>query len=115
MKMSRYYYLLSMQILEVSENFAKVKMSFSNDFMDVHGFINGGIIAALAEAAASNALLTIYDEEVLITHDFMINFLQRAKADFYCEANLKHRHNNLAACGAIVWDEGGQKTLHLRF
>ena len=57
-----YYSLLGLEIIEESKDFGKVKMRLSDELLNVYGFINGGIIVALADATVPNAPLTVVDK-----------------------------------------------------
>lgn len=103
-----YYFTLGLEILEVSESFAKVKMSFSNDVANVYGFINGGIIVTLADATVANALLTVYDKEILTAIDVKMNFLRPAKSDIYAVAHARHCGKQIAVCDVNVADADGK-------
>lgn len=104
-----YYFTLGLEIIEVSENFAKVKMAFSNDLANVYGFINGGIIVTLADATVANALLTVYDKEILTAIDVKMNFLRPAKSDIYAVAHARHCGKQIAVCDVQVKDAGGKE------
>jgi uncharacterized protein (TIGR00369 family) len=103
-----YYYPLGLEIVATSEGFAKVKMPFSKDLLNVYESINGGIITTLADAATANALMTVYDDKMLLTIDAKINFLRPARSDLFCEAHVRHRGRQMAVCDAEVMDENGK-------
>jgi len=103
-----YYHPLGLEIVEVRENFAKVKLTYSKDIVNVYGVINGGVIATLADAAVANALLTVYDDEILTTIEFKINFWRPANSGIHCEARVLHRGKRVAVCEVEVKDENGK-------
>ena len=69
-----YYYPLGLEIMEVGESYAKVKMAYSKDISNAYGMTNGGIIATLADAAVANAIMGVYDDEILTSTDFNMSF-----------------------------------------
>lgn len=103
-----YYLPLGLDILATSEGFAKMRMPLSKDLFNVYGSINRGIITTLADAATANALMTVYDNRMLLTLDAKINFLRPALSDLYCEARVQHRGKRMAVCDAQVMDENGK-------
>ena len=103
-----YYYPLGLEILAAAEGYARVKMPYSKHLSNVYGSINGGIITTLADAATANALLTVYDQRMLLTIDAKINFIRPAFSDLYCEAHVRHRGGQMAVCEAEVGDENGK-------
>ena len=102
-----YYDPLGLEIVEVAEDFARVKMAYSEDIVNVYGMINGGIIATLADAAAANALLSAYDDEILTTIEFKINFWRAAKTDLYGEARILHKGKGVAVSEVEIKDAQG--------
>ena len=103
-----YYHPLGLEIVEVAENFARVKMTYSKDMVNPYGIINGGILSALADAAVANALLGAYDDEILTTVEFKMNFWRAAKSDVYGEARILHRGDRLAVSEVEVKDARGE-------
>ena len=100
-----YYLPLGLEIVEVAENFARVKMAYSKDLVNPYGMINGGILSTLADAAVANALLGAYDDEILTTVEFKMNFWRAAKTDVYAEARILHRGKRLAVGEVEVMDD----------
>jgi len=91
----------------VAENFAKVKMAYSKDIVNVYGIINGGVIATLADAAVANALLSTYDDEILTTIEFKMNFWRTAKTAVYGEARILHKGRRVAVSEVEIKDAEG--------
>jgi uncharacterized protein (TIGR00369 family) len=103
-----YYYPLGLDIMEVGENYAKVKMTYSKDICNVYGMVNGGIIATLADAAVANALLGAYDDEILTSIGFSMSFWRATKTSVYAEALILHRGSHVAMAEVDVKDENGK-------
>lgn len=103
-----YYHPLGLEIVEVAENFARVKMAYSKDMVNPYGMINGGILSTLADAAVANALLGAYDDEILTTIEFKMNFWRAAKTDVYGEARILHRGKRLAVSEVEIKDAKGE-------
>jgi uncharacterized protein (TIGR00369 family) len=102
-----YYDPLGLEIVEVAENFAKVKMAYSEDIVNVYGMINGGVIATLADAAVANALLSAYDDEILTTIEFKMNFWRPAIKAIYGEAHILHKGRRVAVSEVEIKDAEG--------
>ena len=103
-----YYHPLGLEIVATAAGYAKMKMPHTKDLLNVYGSINGGIITTLADAATANALMTVYDDKMLLTLDAKINFLRPALSDLYCEAHVRHRGAQMAVCDAQVTAPNGK-------
>jgi uncharacterized protein (TIGR00369 family) len=102
-----YYDPLGLEIVEVAESYAKVKMAYSKDIVNVYGMINGGVIATLADAAVANALLSKYDDEILTTIEFKMNFWRAAKTAVVGEARVLHKGRRVAVSEVEIKDTDG--------
>jgi acyl-CoA thioesterase len=67
---------LGVQVPELGEGFARFALNVRRDFLNSQGFLQGGILAALADEAVAYALFSLVPEgEMISTVEMKINFL----------------------------------------
>lgn len=67
---------LGVQVPELGEGFARFTLGVRRDFLNSQGFLQGGIITALADEAVAYALFSLVPEgEMISTVEMKINFL----------------------------------------
>ena len=67
---------LGVQAPELGEGFARFALSVRRDFLNSQGFLQGGVIASLADEAVAYALFSLVpDGEMISTVEMKINFL----------------------------------------
>lgn len=78
---------LKLKLGPVGKGFARVSIDFERRLAQVHGFMHGGVLASLADTAATYAANTLlYPQRETITVELKINYLaplktKRASAD----------------------------------
>ncbi|MDX2044798.1 MAG: PaaI family thioesterase [Acidobacteriota bacterium] len=92
-----YLNFLGIELLDASEGWVKMKLSFRPEFLQPFT-VHGGAIYSLADAAAAHALMTrIMPEQYPTTVEQRINFLKAVKdQDVYCEATILNLGRTLA-------------------
>jgi|UniRef100_A0A7C3SHT4 uncharacterized protein (TIGR00369 family) len=67
---------LGVQVPELAEGFARFELPVRRDFLNSQGFLQGGLIASLADEAVAYALFSLVPEgEMISTVEMKINFL----------------------------------------
>jgi uncharacterized protein (TIGR00369 family) len=67
---------MGVQAPELGEGFARFVLPVRHDFLNSQGFLQGGVIAALADEAVAYALFSLVSEgEMISTVEMKINFL----------------------------------------
>ena len=103
-----YYGPLGLKIVEVGEGMAKVRLSYARAVTNPYGMVAGGIITTLADTAVATALLTLVEDEILVSLEHKINFFRPAKGDLIAEARVLNRGRSLAVAEAAVLDDQGR-------
>ena len=71
---------MGVQVPELGEGYAHFTLEIRPDFHNSQGFLQGGVIAALADEAVAYALFSLVsDEEMISTVEMKINFLAPAQ------------------------------------
>lgn len=67
---------LGVRVPELAEGFARFELTVRRDFLNSQGFLQGGLIASLADEAVAYALFSLVPEgEMISTVEMKINFL----------------------------------------
>ena len=92
-KKSPYYRHLGMEVIDVDKGFAKLRMPFSEKLTHPFGFLHGGAIASLADAAVANGVLTLIEpDERIAAIEVKCNFLIAVgKGTLTAEAKIIHK------------------------
>lgn len=68
--------LLGISIIDVSEGLASLSLKIRPEFLQNHGVVHGGVIAALIDTAAAFAVVSILDTgETTTTIDLTVHYL----------------------------------------
>jgi acyl-CoA thioesterase len=97
--------LLGLNILKVTQDFARVKLPFNTDFTNPHNSLHGGAIVSLADTAAAVALSTRFENAEFFTIRFNIEFKKQAKSDIFAEARIIRKRRNLYSIDIKIFDE----------
>jgi uncharacterized protein (TIGR00369 family) len=101
-----YYGHLGMAVVDVDKGFAKLRMPFSEKLTHSFGFLHGGAIASLADAAVANAVLTLIEsDERIAAIEVKCNFLIAVgKGTLTAEAKIIHKGFRTAVGEVNIWD-----------
>jgi uncharacterized protein (TIGR00369 family) len=105
---SRVPFLLNLKVKlgPVGPGFARVSINFERRLAQMYGFMHGGVIASLADTAATYASNTLlYPERETITVELKINYtapLKTKKA--YADAAVLHSGNKTSISEVKVFD-----------
>lgn len=102
-----YYGPLGLKITEVGEGRAKVCLTYAQAVTNPYGMVAGGVITTLADTAVATALLTLVEDEILVSLEHKINFWRPAKGDLTAEARVLNRGKTVAVAEVEVSDDKG--------
>ena len=105
-KKSPYYGHLGMEVIDVDRGFAKLCMPFSQKLTHPFGFLHGGAIVSLADAAMANAVLTMIEpDERIAAIEVKCNFLIAVgRGTLTAEAKIIHKGFRTAVGEVNIWD-----------
>lgn len=100
--------LLGLELLELSEGYAKGRIPMKKEFGNLYGGMHGGCVYALADTVAGIAAAT-YGNYVT-TIDGKMNYLLPVKdtAYVYCEAKVVRQGGTIGVYQAQITDDGGK-------
>lgn len=96
--------IIGASISSIAPGTVRVDMPYNNDLTQQHGFLHGGIVAAIADSACGYAALTLIPADAaVLTVEYKINFLSPAFGDkFYVIGHVKKAGNTLTYTTADV-------------
>lgn len=97
---------LKLKLGPVGRGFARVTVDFEKRLAQVHGFMHGGVVATLADTAATYAANTLlYPERETITVELKINYLAPVKTKkAYADASVLHSGSKTSISEVKVYD-----------
>jgi uncharacterized protein (TIGR00369 family) len=103
--------LLGFELQERDSTGAVLRLPLQHDFLQEEGLVQGGVIAALADATAVQVLLPeLAPERSLTSIEFKLNFLRPARlagGALVARAELVRRGRSIALCKVLV-EQAGQ-------
>ncbi len=107
---SPFYRLLGMEVAEMGEGFARLRMPVSQNHHQIYGSAHGGAIGSLADSAVALALITLIGpEEKAITIELKVNFLAPVvEGEVVAEARIVHRGRRIAVGDVEVKADNGK-------
>ena len=89
---------LGVKVPELGEGFARFVLEIRPEFHNSQGFLQGGVIAALADEAVAYALFSLVPEgEMISTVEMKINFLAPAQTGtIEAQAHIRKRGRTLS-------------------
>jgi uncharacterized protein (TIGR00369 family) len=105
-----YFDHLGIEIVEVTEGFARLRLDFKEHITHPFGYFHGGAIASLADSAGINAVMTVlHDDEKALTLEMKINYLLAVKGcSIYGEGKVIHKGKKFAVADVDVKSDDGQ-------
>ena len=104
-----YYGPLGLEITRVGEGRATVRLSYAKAVTNPYGMVAGGVITTLADTAVATALLTLVEDEILVSLEHKINFWRPATGDLTAEARVLNRGRAVAVAEVDISDDQGDK------
>jgi len=103
--------LLGRKILRADAERGEVEMEFAgrDEFLNRHGHLQGGLLAAMLDSALSCALLvTLPPERTSLTLEMKVSYLRQAPAGaVLAKAKLLHHGRGIAFAEGSLSDAGG--------
>jgi acyl-CoA thioesterase len=89
---------MGVKVPELGEGYARFTLEIRPDFHNSQGFLQGGVIAALADEAVAYALFSLVPEgEMISTVEMKINFLAPAQTGMIeAQAHIRKRGRTLS-------------------
>ena len=89
---------MGVEVPELKEGYARFTLKIRPDFHNSQGFLQGGVIAALADEAVAYALFSLVPEgEMISTVEMKINFLAPAQhGEIVAQAHIRKRGRTLS-------------------
>ena len=105
-----YYEHIGIEVVEVSEGFAKLSLKLKDCLTHPFGYLHGGAMASLADSAGINSVFTtLHDDEKAVTLEMKINFLLPVKdKGVYAEGRVIHRGKKSAVSDVEVKNMNGK-------
>jgi len=102
--------MLGLELLEHSPEAARIRLPVRAEFAQEEGVVQGGILAALADATAVYLLLDGLPEDRSLTSiEFKLNFLSAARLDagpLEARATIIRRGGQIALCRSVIEQAG---------
>jgi uncharacterized protein (TIGR00369 family) len=105
-----FYQLLQITLDQIDIGFARFRMPFRKELIQVNGVVHGGAIASLADTAVAFALMTLIQRgQQVTTVEFKINFLAPVdKGIMIGEARIVNKGRKLVMADMDVKNEEGK-------
>ena len=105
---SPFYRLLGMEVVDIKENYSRLRIPFKKELLQIQGVAHGGVVASIADAAVAIALFSLVDlNDILSTIELKVNYLAPIKSgEIIAEGRIIHKGSRIAVGEADVWNEG---------
>ena len=105
---SPFYRLLGMEVVDIKENYSRLRIPFKKELLQIQGVTHGGVVASIADAAVAIALFSLVDlNDILSTIELKVNYLAPIKSgEIVAEGRIIHKGSRIAVGEADVWNEG---------
>ncbi|MBC7246386.1 MAG: PaaI family thioesterase [Actinobacteria bacterium] len=106
---SPFYRHLGMEVLEMGEGRARLRLEVREEHKNLYGILHGGVLAALLDSTCSIAVGTLLGEgEAAVTLDQRINFISNVSGGvLYGEGKALHKGRYTGVGQGEVRDEEG--------
>jgi uncharacterized protein (TIGR00369 family) len=90
------------ELTHVSPGRSEVRLPFSEDLTQQHGFLHAGVVASVLDSACGYATLSLAPPRgAVLAVEFKVNFLSPAEGDFLvARAGVLRAGRNLSTCTA---------------
>ncbi len=104
-----FWSLLGMELLDVKQGWAQIKVPFSEKIVNAIGIVHGGVIFSPADSAIGVALAGLLQQDELITTvEMKINYLKPFDSgSIIAEGKIIHKGTHTAVGEAEVKDAAG--------
>ncbi len=98
---------MGVEVPELGEGYARFTLEIRPDFHNSQGFLQGGVIAALADEAVAYALFSLVPEgEMISTVEMKINFLAPAQQGILEAQALIRKRGRTLSLGEVEVTQG---------
>ncbi|WP_287152579.1 PaaI family thioesterase [Candidatus Solincola tengchongensis] len=106
---SPYYRHLGMEVVEVGEGLARLRLNIKTEHKNLYGILHGGVLASLLDSTCSIAVGTLLSPgEAAVTLDQRINFVSNVREGVvYTEGKALHKGRYTGVGYGEVRDEEG--------
>ncbi len=106
---SAYWHLLGIELVEVKEGLARVRMPFRPELQQGYGAMHGGALASLADSSMAVALISLVEPgQRVYTVEMKVNYLSAVLGgQVVAEARIVQKGRSLAVGETHIRDEGG--------
>lgn len=106
---SPYYRHLGMEVLEIGDGYARLRLVVRDEHKNLYGILHGGVLASLLDSTCSIAVGTLLSPgEAAVTLDQRINFVSNVRDGvLYTEGRALHKGRYTGVGYGEVRDEGG--------
>jgi len=103
------YIHLGFQLDALDDGRAQVRLKFQPHLGNSRGEVHGGTVAAIIDAAMSQAVRSLVDMAMgVATMNMNLNFLAPAKGEIICKGNVIKRGRSIMFTEAEVYGEDGE-------
>jgi uncharacterized protein (TIGR00369 family) len=105
-----YLQLLGMELLELDEGRAVVKLEMKDHHRQPYGVLHGGATASVIDTATAFAIISALPAEKATTVDLTVHYLRPVSTGFIiCEAKIVRAGKRLITVSADVHDNQGKQ------
>ena len=104
---------LEMKLEEIRNGYARMRMPFRPEYLQARGYLQGGLMVALADEAIAHAIVSVLDAGFeMTTVELKCNFLAHVTGgDLSAEATVFKKGRTLIIGDCLVKDEKGKDVL----
>jgi uncharacterized protein (TIGR00369 family) len=101
---------IGMEIKKSIPGYSEVELKITQQLLQIHGSVHGGIQATLIDAAVGTALTPMLeDHEAASTVELKTNFLRPGMGEkLICKGSIKHKGRNLVLGEAEIINDMGK-------
>lgn len=101
---------LDVRLAGVGEGWCETTLAIQERFRQQHGFVHGGVIAAVADHTAGGAARSVSGDGDVLTLEFKINFLRPAAGNsLHCKATVLRAGKSSIVAEASVFMRNAEK------
>lgn len=101
---------IGMELRKSVPGYSEIELIISDNLLQIHGNVHGGIQATLIDAAVASALLPMLEEnEITSTVELKTNYLRPGSGEkLICKGMIKHKGKTLAYGQADIFNDSGK-------
>jgi uncharacterized protein (TIGR00369 family) len=105
---------LGAQLSELQPGFAEIRVRYSRELSQQHGYFHAGVSGAIADSACGYAAYTLMPvDSSVLTVEYKMNLLAPADGDeLVARARVVRSGKTLKICGADIYARRGEAEIH---